>query len=174
MAIRGIEHIGITVPDIRAAEHFFEEAFGATVLYRQFRPEGPHMAGADMNPVNGVDPQVTVRGLTMMRLGDGPNVELFEFDRTEGEAPLPANGMGMTHFAVTVDDLFEAVERFTAAGGTLIGDSHTELGNQETGEGNINWFGTTPFGLLVEIMQFRSPLNYDEGATETRWFPGED
>lgn len=31
-AMRGIEHVGITVPDLEAASRFFVEAFGAEIL----------------------------------------------------------------------------------------------------------------------------------------------
>lgn len=33
MTIRGIEHVGLTVPDMEAATNFIAEAFGAEALY---------------------------------------------------------------------------------------------------------------------------------------------
>lgn len=36
--IRGIEHIGITVSDLKQAEHFFIGALDASVLYRIVPP----------------------------------------------------------------------------------------------------------------------------------------
>ena len=33
MAVRAIEHVGITVPDLEEATRFFAEAFGAEMIY---------------------------------------------------------------------------------------------------------------------------------------------
>lgn len=38
-SVRGIDHIGITVPDIEKATLFFERAFGAQVLYHSVDAE---------------------------------------------------------------------------------------------------------------------------------------
>ncbi len=38
-SVRGIDHIGITVPDIEKATQFFERAFGAQVLYHSVDAE---------------------------------------------------------------------------------------------------------------------------------------
>ena len=42
--IKGIEHIGITVPSIEAAERFFQQAFGAKTLYALIEKDRKHPA----------------------------------------------------------------------------------------------------------------------------------
>ena len=39
--IRGIDHAGMTVPDIDAATRFFQDAFGAVTLYDVLPEDGP-------------------------------------------------------------------------------------------------------------------------------------
>jgi len=43
---RGIDHIGVTVPDIDAAARFLEATFGATTVYDVLQPSDAHMATA--------------------------------------------------------------------------------------------------------------------------------
>ena len=47
MAALGIEHIGMTVPDIDAATTFFDQAFGATLVYEGLSRSDPPMGGPD-------------------------------------------------------------------------------------------------------------------------------
>jgi catechol 2,3-dioxygenase-like lactoylglutathione lyase family enzyme len=51
---RGIDHIGVTEPDIEAAARFLEAAFGATAIYDVQKPSGPPMAGEDVERQLGV------------------------------------------------------------------------------------------------------------------------
>lgn len=39
MSIRGIDHIGITVPDIEEATRFLIEALGAELIYQSVAPD---------------------------------------------------------------------------------------------------------------------------------------
>jgi catechol 2,3-dioxygenase-like lactoylglutathione lyase family enzyme len=45
--IRGVNHIGITVPDIEAAKIFLVEAFGGQVIYQSFGPQDPPRQGPE-------------------------------------------------------------------------------------------------------------------------------
>ena len=44
-AIRGIDHFGMTVPDLEAATRFFEQAFDARVLYDNITRADPPFPG---------------------------------------------------------------------------------------------------------------------------------
>jgi catechol 2,3-dioxygenase-like lactoylglutathione lyase family enzyme len=43
-SIRGIDHVGITVPDIEAATKFFKDAFGAKKLATSIQPTSLRLA----------------------------------------------------------------------------------------------------------------------------------
>ncbi len=168
--IRGIEHIGITVPSHADAVRFFENAFGATALFSLTGPGKPPLSADQVGSKNGLLPGTAIVAVTMMRLGNGPNVELFEIDvprRTESDT---ISDIGISHFSLTVDDMAAATAQFEKAGGTLL-EGPYGLTGQEEGDGNRGRFGLTPWGLLVEFESFASPFSYDEGATEERWIP---
>ena len=79
-AVRGIEHVGITVPDVEAAARFLIDAFGAEVLYDMPAPE---RAEGDPYPDEqarlGTRPGARWITTKVLRLGDGPGIELFEY-----------------------------------------------------------------------------------------------
>lgn len=172
MTIRGIEHIGITVPEIEAAERFFVEAFGARTLYALIEKGGKPQLGDEMEGKNGLEAGTKIVAMRMMRIADGANVELFEVDGAHGSVADGPSRYGLHHFALYVDDLDAAASRFRAAGGTML-EGPIELGGKERGPGNRCWFGNTPWGLHVEFVHLPSPIALDdEAATGPRWMPG--
>lgn len=169
--IRGIEHIGITVPDIGVGERFFEQAFGAETLYALIDRDGPSQSGDEMHARNGLAIGSDIVAMRMMRLGGGPNVELFEVDRTGRAKAAIVNDIGLHHFAIYVDDLAEAADRFCQAGGTMM-EGPITLGGKERGNGNQCWFGRAPWGMMVELIHLPSPLALDdEQRSGPRWLP---
>lgn len=168
---RGIEHIGITVPDHDTAVAFFQAAFGAEVLFSLVRKDGPPMGADQAGPKNGLAPGTAIVAISMLRVQDGPNLEIFEIDRPQGKPGQGIADFGISHFSVTVDDIDAATGRFAQAGGTLLEGAY-DLSGQEEGAGNRGRFGRTPWGLLVEFESFASPIKYDPGARARRWFPG--
>lgn len=169
--IKGIEHVGITVPSIEAAERFFCEAFGATTLYALIEKGGKAQDGADMYDKNGLEPGTRIIAMRMMRLANGANVELFEVEGAHGDVADGPSRYGLHHIALYVDDLEEAAARFRDAGGTLL-DGPIKLGGKEKGAGNRCWFGQTPWGMPVEFIHLPGPLTLDdEQRSGPRWFP---
>lgn len=169
--IKGIEHIGITVPEIEQAEEFFKAAFGAETLYALIEKGGKPQVGEEMHGKNGLEPGARIIAMRMMRIADGANVELFEVDGVHGSTPDGPTRMGLHHFALYVDDLGAAAERFRQAGGTML-DGPIDLGGKEKGPGNQCWFGNTPWGLHVEFVHLPAPIALDDpGRTGPRWMP---
>lgn len=172
MGIRGIEHIGITVSDLPAAEEFFINALDASVLYRIVPPGDPDSAveGRSMQPLNGFPPEMKVTGLAMLRLRNGCNVELFQTSPETANGKQGISHAGVNHFSVCVEDIRQAGERMRQHGAEMF-DGPSDCFAQEEGAGNQTWFGRTPFGVLIELITLPSPLRYDAEATEARWIP---
>lgn len=166
----GIEHIAMTVPDFEAGIRFMEEAFGARVLYRHIKKSDKPVTAADVGRINGLPPTARMLAACQMRFANGANVELFEMDGVGRDQGAEINDIGLVHFSVVVDDIKAAGDRFAKAGGTML-EGPADLGRNETGTGNQNWFGRMPWGTWVEFMCFGSPLRYDAGATQQRWLP---
>ena len=47
--VRGIDHVGVTVPDIEAATTFLIEAFGARVVYESFTTDQPPQGSPEID-----------------------------------------------------------------------------------------------------------------------------
>lgn len=167
----GIDHVAMTVPDFESAITFMEQAFGATVLYRHIKASDPPATYAQVGKINGLAPGSSMLRACQMRLANGPNIELFQLDHYGRKESAGLNDMGLVHFSMIVDDIQAAGDQFTRAGGKMLGEHAFDLGLNEVGPGNQNWFGQTPWGTWVEFMTFKSPLRYDEGAVAQRWIP---
>lgn len=172
MTIRGIEHIGITVNNINKAEDFFMGALNATVLYRLVPQDDPYnvIEGDDMQPLNDFPAEMKVTGLSMLRLANGCNLELFQTSPTVDDHQSNPVNSGINHFSLYVDDINLAGEKMREHGAKMF-EGPSDCFAQEEGEGNQTWFGLTPFGVLIELISLPSELNYDEGATASRWIP---
>jgi len=115
--IRGVNHIGITVPDIEAAKSFLVEAFGGQVIYQSSGPQDPPRQGPEFERAVGAYPGTVVRAQAMVKIGTGPDIELFEMHGPEQAQPVRASDFGITHFALYADDIDASVARFARAGG---------------------------------------------------------
>lgn len=172
MAIRGIEHIGITVANLQQAELFFINCLEATVLYRLVPLSQPDkkQSGESLKTFNGCPPEIDIVAISMLRLGNSCNIELFQIEPTvvdEHSTPARPN---LNHFAVYVDDIHQAAEKMRANVAVLF-DGPNHARDQEAGEGNFIWFCLTPFGVLIELITLPTPVNCDETKMLTRWIP---
>jgi catechol 2,3-dioxygenase-like lactoylglutathione lyase family enzyme len=64
--VRGIDHLGITVPDLDAASRFFEEAFDAKPLFDNIKRSDEPFAGAQAEAMVGLAPGTVVVTMRMM------------------------------------------------------------------------------------------------------------
>lgn len=169
---RGIEHIGMTVPDIAAAEQFFITAFGAKRLYALVDHGEDPQQPEDLFAINGLLPGTQIIAMRMMALGNGPNVELFELaDNGEGDGKAAGiNDRGLHHFSIYVDDIEEAARAFEQAGGIMT-KGPVPMFRQEEGKGNYVWFGRFPWGTWLELITFPSGVDTEDNTP--RWRPGE-
>lgn len=166
----GIEHVAMTVPDHDAAVRFLEEAFGAVKLYSHIKKTDRPYTGTMIGKINGLEVGTAMIAASQMRFANGPNIEIFELKGYGNTKAAGINDVGLVHFSVVVEDIHEAGARFKKAGGKLL-EGPFDLGMNETGHGNQNWFGQMPWGTWVEFMTFESPLRYEPRGGVGRWFP---
>ena len=166
---RGIDHIGITVPDIEQASAFFVDVLGCKLLYEREPP------GDDsLRDRLGVPAGSRIQAIRFLRCANGANIELFEFSSPDqrGEFPRPSD-VGIQHLALYVDDLEAAVEHLCRHGVNLMSGPNP-LPGPEAGEGNRFIYVRTPWGLTVEFISYPSAMAYQQHSGARRWRPPTD
>jgi catechol 2,3-dioxygenase-like lactoylglutathione lyase family enzyme len=165
--VRGVDHIGITVPDIEAATRFLTEAFGAVVLYDML--DGP-LSGELIETALEVPKGTVLEHIRMMRLGESASIELFRYSHVEQRKPVVPSDFGLQHFCVYVDDIDAAAKRFAAAGGTCFGEP-MDLPGKDAGAGNRFLYCRAPWGTVIELVTYPSPQAYEATTKIRRWRP---
>jgi catechol 2,3-dioxygenase-like lactoylglutathione lyase family enzyme len=167
--LRGVDHVGITAPDIEQATAFFVDVLGCELLYEREPP-------GDDSPRDrlGVPVGSHIQAVRFLRCANGANIELFEFsspDQRE-EFPRPSD-VGIQHLALYVDDLEAAVEHLRRHGVNLLSGPNP-LPGPEAGEGNRFIYARTPWGLTLELISYPSAMAYQQRSGVRRWRPSAD
>ena len=105
--LRGHDHTGITVPDVKAATAFFIDVVGCThpMSFGPFSDD----KGTFMQDVVDVHPRAVIDEISMVRCGYGSNIELFQYESPDQAKTLPKNiDIGGHHIARYVDDIDKA------------------------------------------------------------------
>ena len=102
--LRGHDHTGITVPDIKQAVDFFINVLGC----KKAMSFGPFAddKGTFMQDLLNVDPRAVIEEITLVRCGYGSNIELFQYTSPDQKDVTPKNSdIGGYHIAFYVDDV---------------------------------------------------------------------
>jgi len=175
--LRGIEHIGMTVPDMDLAVTFFSDVLGASTLYET----GPLSAGDNWMAVNlGVDADAVIARLVMLRLGHGPALELFEFEqRTRGPSaelaarhPPLQNAVGGSHLAFYVDDIDAGVESLRAHQLIVLGEIKRVIEGPSAGLAWVHFMA--PWGQQLELVSYPNGVAAYAQAVPAVWRPGSE
>ncbi|MCA1431774.1 VOC family protein [Bradyrhizobium sp. BRP20] len=167
--IRGVNHIGITVPDIEAAKSFLVEAFGGQVIYQSFGPQDPPRQGPEFERAVGAFAGTVVRAQAMVKIGTGPDIELFEMHGPEQAQPIRASDFGITHFALYTDDIDASVACFEKAGGKSLTAPRAIPYATEKGPGNKVCYCQMPWGTTMEFITTPDRMPYHDQTDLRRW-----
>ena len=164
--VRGVNHIGLTVPDIEQAETFFSDVLGCekATSFGPFRDD----AGTFMQDLLDVDPRAVVNQITLMRCGFGSNIELFSYDAPDQQTVRPRNSdIGGHHIGFYVDDIDAAAAYFKDKGiRTLMGPFPVNEG-PAAGQSIIYFFA--PWGLQMEAISFPKGMAYEKDGGPVLW-----
>ncbi|NDO78874.1 VOC family protein [Kocuria indica] len=169
MLPRGIQHIGVTVPDLDAATRFLVEGLGAEVVYDGLTAEDEPRQGAEVERQLGLPKGAAIHKQRMIRIGNGPNLEVFEISGEQRAAAGLAD-LGLNHMCFYCDDIDSALTRLMAAGGQALSEVH-ENSRREDSEGNGSVYVKAPWGMLVELQTIPAGHYYPEGSTTRVWMP---
>lgn len=165
--MRGGDHIGITVPDLDEAEEFLVGVLGAQHVYTL----GPKRSDdTDWMTVQlGVHPRTVIREIRFYRLGNGSNIEVFEYDSADGQTGPPRNSdIGGHHLAIYVDDMDAAVAYLRDRGVDVMGEPIASAG---AAEGQRWVYFTAPWGMQLELVSYPNGKAYERDADVVLWHP---
>jgi len=167
---RGINHIGLTVPDLDQATTFFKQALDAKFVYNGLTTDDEPRNGATTDKQLGLSSGAMVIKQRLLRIGNGANLELFEIVSNRQASPVSLEDIGWNHICFYVDDIEYTIKSVTSAGGTLLSQVHENSRHEDT-EGNASVYFRTPWGSLVELQSIPNGYYYPENNEAKTWIP---
>ncbi|MFD0627463.1 VOC family protein [Streptomyces sanglieri] len=171
-SVRGIDHIGVTVPDLETATLFLTRAFGAEVLYDTLRRQDGPNGGPDVERRLGVPAGTQQLAVRMLALpGGGPGIELCEF---EGPVANPGAALRLRLAARG------AVRRRPGRGrpglrgrGRLAAGRAAAAAGPRGGEHNRFAYLRTPWGSTLQLLTYPDPQPWERTATRRSGRPAQ-
>lgn len=167
---RGINHIGMTVPDLDQASAFLKQALGARWAYDGLTRDDPPREGPEVERQLGLPKGARIIRQRMLRIGNGPGLEIFEIESPTHQPAAGLHDYGLNHIAVYVDDMQGSVRRMAAAGGRLLSEVHGNSRHEDT-PGNGSVYAITPWGGLIELQTIPGGFYYPDDSETEVWLP---
>jgi len=164
----GHDHTGVTVPNIKEAITFFTDIVGC----KEAMSFGPFSddKGTFMADLLNVHPRAKIHQITMMRCGNGSNIELFQYESPDQQNAIPKNSdIGGHHIAFYVEDINAAAKYLKDKGvKTLMGPLPVDQG-PAAGQAIIYFFA--PWGLQLELISYPNGMAYEKDGGTVLWSP---
>ncbi len=147
--LRGLDHVGFTVPDLEEATRFMVDVLGCDYLY----PLGPYAdEGEWMAEHLNVHPRATVPQNRFFRLGGQAILEVFHYTAPDQRTEQPRNSdIGGHHIALYVEDLDAAVQHLRDHGVRVLGEPTASRGPHE----GQRWvYFLAPWGMQFELVSY--------------------
>ena len=162
----GIDHIGLTVPNLKEAVDFFVNVIGCEDFFsNQAGPFDNDWMKENLN----VDPKSSLTN-RRMRCGNGANFELFEYRSPDQRTVQPKNSdYGGHHFAFYVEDIDVAVAYLRGKGLKVLGDIKRNTAGPTKG---LAWvYVLAPWGTQLEFVSYPNGLAYEQTTSHRLWDP---
>jgi len=166
--LRGHDHTGITVPDIKQAVDFFVDVLGCkeAMSFGPFADE----KGTFMKDLLNVNPRAVIHQITQVRCGYGSNIELFQYSSPDQKDATPKNSdIGGYHIAFYVDDIKVAKAYLDGKGVKTFYGPFAVTEGPAAGQG-IFYF-LAPWGLQMEMISYPKGMAYEKSSSVTLWSP---
>jgi glyoxylase I family protein len=158
--LTGVDHIGITVPDLSEADRFLVDVLGCEYLYSL----GPyrHDDSDWMAEHLGVDAHAVMQRLHFYRCGGRAVFEVFQYSAPDQNRVVPRNSdIGGHHVALYVEDLDVAVAHLHTHGVAVLGEPTVSRGPSE-GQRWVYFFA--PWGMQFELVSYPGGKAFDRGG----------
>lgn len=142
-------HTNIIAKDCEKLIAFYKEVFGCRSI-----GEKRDLRGAWLDGMTGL-PNAHIVGEHLVMPGydaDHPTIEIFSYDRMEGDFTHRINAYGIAHLAFEVDDVAETLEKVLAKGGGAVGE--LVRADYEDGRRATFVYATDPEGNILELQSW--------------------
>lgn len=167
---RGINHIGLTVPDIEAATQFLRKALDAKFVYNGLTTDDAPRKGEEVQRQLGLSSGSMIIKQRLLRIGNSANLELFEIVSDKQVNPVGLQDIGWNHISFYVDDVNYAVEKVKAAGGEFLSEVHGNSRHEDTKD-NASVYFRAPWGSLIELQSIPHGYYYPDDSEAKTWMP---
>jgi catechol 2,3-dioxygenase-like lactoylglutathione lyase family enzyme len=152
----GIDHVGISVPDLKQAQDFLAKTFDCHPV--------THIGPFDMAP------RAESVSLAMVRCGTGANIELFEYKKSTGSTAMPkGEDIGASHIAFYTDDVRAGVAYLKSQGITVLGEPISMGSGDTQGETWVHFL--SPWGSEMELVGYPDGKGYEKTSAIKLWNP---
>ena len=165
--LRGHDHTGITVPDIKQAADFFVNVLGC----KEAMSFGPFAddKGTFMHDLLNVNPRAVLHQITLLRCGYGSSIELFQYSSPDQKDMTAKNSdIGGHHIAFYVDDI-KAAKAYLDSKGVMTFFNLSVNEGPAAGQ-SIAYF-LAPWGLQMEIISYPQGMAYEKTSPVKLWSP---
>jgi catechol 2,3-dioxygenase-like lactoylglutathione lyase family enzyme len=165
--LRGHDHTGITVPDIKQAADFFVNVLGC----KEAMSFGPFAddKGTFMHDLLNVDPKAVIHQITLVRCGYGSSIELFQYSSPDQKNMTPKNSdIGGYHIAFYVDDIKAAKDYLDSKGVKTFFNLPV---NEGPAAGQSVFYFLAPWGLQMEAISYPNGMAYEKTSPVKLWSP---
>ena len=166
--LRGHDHTGVTVPDIKQALDFFTNVLGCqnVMTFGPFSDD----KGTFMQDLLNVHPRAKIEQISMVRCGYGSNIELFQYSSPDQKDMTPKNSdIGGYHIAFYVDDIKAAADYLKANNvKTMMGPLPVDQG---PAAGQSILYFMAPWGLQFEAISYPKGMAYEKDGGTILWSP---
>jgi catechol 2,3-dioxygenase-like lactoylglutathione lyase family enzyme len=168
LGLVGLDHVGLTVPNLAEAVRWFEDVMGATspLSFGPIRDD----QGTLMQDLLGVDPRAVIDRIALLRIGHSANIELFQYEAPDQRHTHPRNSdWSGHHVAFYVTDIDAAVAYMESKGVEKFLGPFPLTAGPAAGQ-SINYF-KTPFGTYIELISYPDGMAYEMPSVKPLWSP---
>jgi catechol 2,3-dioxygenase-like lactoylglutathione lyase family enzyme len=165
--LRGHDHTGITVPDIKQAVDFFVNVVGC----KEAMSFGPFAddKGTFMHDLLNVNPKAVIKQITLVRCGYGSDIEIFQYSSPDQKNMTPKNSdIGGYHIAFYVDDIKAAKAYLESKGVKTFFNLSVDQG---PAAGQSIFYFLAPWGLQLEAISYPKGMAYEKTSPIKLWSP---
>jgi catechol 2,3-dioxygenase-like lactoylglutathione lyase family enzyme len=160
--LTGLDHIGITVPDLAEAHAFLVDVIGCEYMYTlgPFQHDDSDWMAEHLD----VHPRAVMKELHFFRCGGRAVFEVFEYSAPDQRLEQPRNSdIGGHHVALYVEDLDLAVEHLRRHGVTVFGEPTASRGPSE----GQRWvYFLAPWGMHFELVSYPDGKAFDRARAQ--------